>query len=611
MGIPGYAGNILYVDLSTSRVRTEKLEAEMVSAFIGGYGINNKLAYDLIPPDADPFSPENKIILGAGPFADTLVPGSAKLLATTKFPLNGAFATAAGGGSFALMLKSAGYDHVVLAGQAPQPIYLRIADGGVELCDASHLWGKDAFDTVDALRLRHEPCSVIPIGPAGENLVRTSLTSIDKGGTLGRGGLPAVMGSKNLKAIVVQQGTTGIQVAHRHRLLKLIDSLHQRMMSWPGRQAVLDNGVLPIPPQLREIHQQTRKVLACPSCPIGDKELVRLTEGEYAGLTTYMSHFWTTRFGSADGPDLYYQSVKYSDALNRYGLCRLNSTPVVSLLMSLYEKGAISAENLEGTQLKPSIETAIELARKTAYREGAGDALAEGLQEAARRIGFDANRLPHAKNQSTVYDPRLVGLGTMEFDQMVNPRGAHVAAGGSPSSNPGRPPSDFARHAERMGVPEEAIKRIVGPTSFNVGRLTRYSEDWYSLFSCLSLCNRWFINRFYHVDTIAELYRAITGIKASPQELMKASERAWNLGKLLNVRAGFSREDDQAPRAWFTPLESGGQQHVLSDYYRTTAPSEEDLERLLDDYYDERGWDQKTGIPTPQKLRELGLDALI
>jgi len=207
-----------------------------------------------------------------------------------------------------------------------------------------------------------------------------------------------------------------------------------------------------------------------------------------------------------------------------------------------------------------------------------------------------------------VYDPRLVGLGTMEFDQIVNPRGAHVAAGGSPSSNPGRPATDFARHAERMGMPAAAIERSVGSDSFNVGRFTRYSEDWFSLFSCLSLCNRWFVNRFYHINTITELYSALTGIETTADELMQASERAWNLGKMLNVRAGFDRKDDRAPQAWFKPLDWGGKEHSLTDYYRTTTLSEGDLESFLDDYYDERGWDKKTGTPTPQKLRELGLE---
>ena len=158
-----------------------------------------------------------------------------------------------------------------------------------------------------------------------------------------------------------------------------------------------------------------------------------------------------------------------------------------------------------------------------------------------------------------------------------------------------------------MGAPEEAVKRIVGATSFNPGRLSRYSEDWYSLFNCLSLCNRAWVNRFYHVKTITELYSAVTGIETTPAELMRCAERAWNVFKLLNVRAGFSRKNDEAPAAWFKPLKAKDDDYAMTDYYKTKTLTKQDMEGFLDDYYDERGWDIKTGIPTPQKLKELEL----
>ena len=298
MAIPGYAGSILFVDLTSGHTRKETLDTELIKDLIGGYGINNKLAYDLMPKGVDPLSPENLVIIGAGPFAGTLVPGAAKILATTRFPINGAFGTAAGGGSFAPMLKSAGYDHVVINGRSPRPVYLRVTEDKVELVDATELWGQDTVETTDYLRQRYEPCSVIPIGPAGENLVKISITAVDKAGTLGRGGLPAVMGAKNLKAIVVQQGAREVNIAHRLNLQKLVNNLHERMMKWPRRQYILDNGLMPTPPEMAELHQKTRQPLACPSCPLADKEVVRLTEGPYAGLQTYMPHVTIYRFNA-------------------------------------------------------------------------------------------------------------------------------------------------------------------------------------------------------------------------------------------------------------------------------------------------------------------------
>ena len=342
MSIPGYAGSILYVDLTSGTTRREPLDPEMVRTLIGGYGVNNKLAYDLMPQGVAPLSPENLIIIGAGPFAGTLVPGAAKTLATTRFPSNGSFATAAGGGSFAIMLKSAGYDHVVISGQAQQPVYLRIGEEGVALCDATDLWGRDSYDTIDDLRSRYEPCSVIPIGQAGENLVKLSITSVDKAGTLGRGGLPAVMGSKNLKAIVVQQGTAETSIAHRLIFQRLVNNLHERIMRWPGRQLIQDNGLMPAPRDMADLHQKTRRPLACPSCPLADKIVVKLNEDPYAGLETYMPHLTVNRFAARSSAEAYQQSVKYMDTLNRYGLCRMNFGSLLSMAIDLYREGTIT-----------------------------------------------------------------------------------------------------------------------------------------------------------------------------------------------------------------------------------------------------------------------------
>jgi aldehyde:ferredoxin oxidoreductase len=624
MSIPGYAGNILYVDLTGGEIKKEPLDPDLVMTLIGGYGVNNKLAYDFMSPGTEPLSPANLIIIGAGTFAGTLIPGAAKVLVTTRFPLNGAFATAAGGGSFALMLKSAGYDHVVISGRAQRPVYLRISEGGVELCDAAELCGKDSFNTVDELRSRYEPCSVIPIGQAGEHLVKDSVTSVDKAGTLGRGGLPAIMGSKNLKAIVVRQGAAPVSIAHRLTLQKLVNNLHERVMAWPGRRFILENGVAPTPPDIAKLHQGARQPIACPSCLLADKEVVRLSEGPYAGLQTYLSsvsiHQFDAPYIAAVGhqpPDTrssmeaYEQSLKYLDTLNRYGLCRSNFSSLFAMMVNLYQEGIINKEDTGGIELRGDIETALKLAKITAHRQGFGAILAEGLVGAAQKIGRGAQRYTsHIKGQAIIIDPRMHGLGTMEFEQMTNPRGAHVAAGGSPAFEPGRPVADFVRHGERMGIPEEALKRVVGPTSFNPGRYSRYSEDWYALFNCLSLCNRAQVNRFYHVKTIADLYSAVTGIDLTPAQIMRASERAWNIGKLLNVREGFSRKDDQAPEAWFKPLVQAGKESRLTDYEGTTTLDKEDIERFLDDYYDERGYDKQTGLPTRQKLEELGLGSL-
>ena len=159
-----------------------------------------------------------------------------------------------------------------------------------------------------------------------------------------------------------------------------------------------------------------------------------------------------------------------------------------------------------------------------------------------------------------------------------------------------------------MGISEEALKRAVSPDSFNPGRFSKYSEDWYALFNSLGLCNRAHVNRFYHVKTITEFYTAVTGIEITPAQLMQNAERAWTIEKMLNVREGFGRKDDKAPESWFEPLLKDGKECVITDYYKTKVLTRADVEGFFDDYYDERGYDKVTGVPTPKKLKELGLE---
>ncbi|MBE0414992.1 MAG: hypothetical protein IBX36_00420 [Dehalococcoidia bacterium] len=638
MEIPGYAGSILYVDLTSGQIRKEPLDPEMVRALIGGWGINNRLAYDLIPPDADPLSPENAILIGTGPFSGTIVPGSAELLVTSKFPLNGSFATACGGGNFALMLKTSGYDHVVISGRAEKPVYLKILDDDVELCDAGGLWGRDTFETVDELRERYDPCSVIPIGQAGENLVKVSVTAIDKGGTLGSGGLPAVMGSKRLKAIVAVQGTRGVRVAHRLKLRKVVDEMLDSIMNYRLRPTLIQGGLLAMTASwtavtakisqnyteisfapghdVREIHNRVRKPIACASCPMADKELNRLSEGPFAGMTTYMTHFGFSGQGGESALEEHNRSVRFRDAANRYGICLFCFGVVKDLMAYLYEQGIITKEDTGGIELVDDFDTNMKLLEMTAYREGFGDVLAEGILGAARRVGKGAeDHAVHIKGYYLLGDPRITGLGTPDIAQIVHPARSGGCAGiagslGSASYNPGRPIEQWVREAEKIGIPGDAMERAFTTTSFNPGRLTKYTEDWYSLSNCLGRCHRLYINRFFTVRNIAELYSAVTGVETTPAELYKVAERAWNLFKVLNVRAGFERKDDRPPKVWFTPLKGEGTEFPLMDYYKTTVLTEADVDRILDDYYEERGWDKKTGTPTPPKLRELGLEEL-
>jgi aldehyde:ferredoxin oxidoreductase len=637
-----YSRQLLYIDLTSGEITSQPLDLTLVAKFIGGFGINARLAYELIPPGVDPLSPLNRIILGVGTLGGTLAPASCRVVATTKFPETGAIGSANGGGGFAPRLRYAGYDHVVISGRAPKPAYLYIHDGQAELGDATGLWGKDIYQTTDALWRRHgSHASIVAIGQAGENLVRISLALVDKQASLGKGGLAAVMGSKNLKAIVVS-GSQGIAPAHPRRFMRLVNAYMERINAYPLRQKWVELGINMTWSQALETgflsHNRTalfprdkadqlygidiylNKVkkgrMSCPSCPLADKEVFGVREGEFAGLVTYASGWYArnVNYGVLCQVGSYDKVVKCHDSANRYGIDAHSLCSLIDLVIYLYEQGVIGKADTDGVELKRDYETTQLLLRHLAFRQGLGDILAEGVRGLVAKFGAVVQReASQVKGLELVFDPRAGGLGTLEFEYLVNPRGGHHSSGGSPAYSPGQPLEKFRLHCERMGIPAEAIARILdSPFGFNVGRLTRYAEDWYAVLSSLGLCARGQMNRFYSLSGCAQLYSAVTGIELSPAELATAGERSWNVLKAANVREGFRREQDAYPPKWLEPVRTpGGSQLWLRDYYGTRVLTAEDLEKLLDDYYEERGWDRVRGIPTKEKLKELGLEDII
>ena len=217
------------------------------------------------------------------------------------------------------------------------------------------------------------------------------------------------------------------------------------------------------------------------------------------------------------------------------------------------------------------------------------------------------------KGLDVVFEPRLLRLGTMEFEQVVNPKGAHVASGGSPTYvSSGGSMERFKTHFRRMGIPELAFNKIFTPPrkemGINVGRLTRYSEDWYTVLTSTGICARAQMNRFWSLESSTAFYNAITGFDLIQEDLRKAAERVWNLLKIMNMKEGFSRKDDKFPKEWFKPLKFGDNELNFQDFYGSTTITTEIANQLLDDYYDERGWDKINGQPTLEKIKELKLE---
>jgi aldehyde:ferredoxin oxidoreductase len=283
---------------------------------------------------------------------------------------------------------------------------------------------------------------------------------------------------------------------------------------------------------------------------------------------------------------------------------------MISLLTTLYEEGKIDSSQTLGFRPSSDHDTRLELFEMIANRRGFGDVLADGVNDALRKMGLEPEEVTTTvKNYQALMEPRLNAMGTMEMEVLVNPRGGVTAMGaiGSPSYNPRRPVEQFLRQSDRVGIPAAARGRIFEGVSFNPARLVRYAEDWFSLHNMLGLCHRLYISRFHSLDGVTAFYNALTGTEKTGADLLRAAERAWNLWRHLNAKLGFTAQDDRPPKSWFRPLQIGDQHFSLTDYYGTKELTEEDVLQLLRDYYDERGWDPVTGNPSEEKLAELAI----
>ena len=353
--------------------------------------------------------------------------------------------------------------------------------------------------------------------------------------------------------------------------------------------------------------------MACPSCPMADKDILEIKEGEFNGLVNYTSSVINPLMMlNLECLESSYHAVKAYDIISRYGLDSLTITSLFEFLSRMYEEGVINQKDL-GFEWKNDFNTLIKLIEIIVNRDGFGNILADGWKKLADFNEELADEILAVKGLDIVFEPRLLRLGTMEFEQVVNPKGAHVASGGSPTYvGAGMSPERFKNHFKRMGIPEPAISRIFNPPleemGINVGRLTRYSEDWYTVLTSLGLCARAQMNRFWGLELATEFYNAVTGNELKPEDLRIAAERTWNLLKIMNKKEGFNRKDDNFPKGWFKPLTFGNNKLEFKDFFAGKIITKDIANQLLDDYYDERGWNKSNGIPSEIKIRELKLE---
>ena len=571
-----FAGKILRIDLTNCEIN--KYDSDLAKNYIGGFGFCAKLACDNIKSGITPLSPSDPLIIGAGALVGTNAPATSRIYAFTKLPANGAIGWGGGGGvTFACNLKFAGYDAVIIEGKADRPVFITIEDNDIGICDAEDTWGFGISETCQKIWKECGEGGIMAIGQAGENLVRFSMVYVDRLSTIGRGGIGAVMGSKNLKALFVR-GSGSVEVKDRRRFDKAVKELLERMRSYPYLKEWQELGLLKSLPAIpRDVYLKLRKRrIACVSCPIGDKDVLEL-DGEEIYTTSAVNLVTPAVMGMN-----YKDAMRLTAKLDEYGMDMFEFLGILNFAKELSEKGKLELDSeIDFT----SLDSMLSWAKKIALREGTGDLLANGFTEMEKKFGVKPKSVVKGlRAYVTPKGPLIWNLfGTMELGQILDPRGPHVAAGGSPTYFAKRPPESFRKHLARMGIPDEKIEEILSG-GIKIGKLLCYSHIWFTVLASLGICARAQINRFYNADICAELYSAATGIEISKNQLLDRAKEVWRMLKLANFRAGFTREDDLPPEDW---LDDG-----FRDYVTGEPLTKEDVERMLDEYYMEMGLEE-------------------
>ncbi|MEJ2723400.1 MAG: aldehyde ferredoxin oxidoreductase family protein [Deltaproteobacteria bacterium] len=612
----GYTGKILRVNLSEQTAAEEPLPLEMARDYIGGAGFGIKYLFDEVNPGADPLGPGNKLIFASGPFSGTSIPCASRMAVTAKSPLTGAVGMSLSGGHFPVELKFAGYDALIIEGRAAKPTYIWINDGKTHFRSAKKVWGMKTSDCQQIIKneLKDQNVRIACIGPAGENLCKIACI-INEMRAFGRKGLGAVMGSKNLKAVAVR-GRTPVAVFSREKLKAARDAMAKAMKASPvlypefaktGTPSNVDNtcalGIFPAKnwtatgefTPVEEIGVealQSRNVgsQACYGCPVGCSQLKIARTGPYAGVMAEGPEFETLySFGGETGVDDMDAIIAADRMSDELGLDTISAGVVIGFAMELYEKGIIGPHDTGGIELKfGNHEAMVTLLGLIARREGIGALLADGVRIAAQKInqGAEACAL-HVK-----------GLELPGYDV----RGAKAHGLNYATSYTGADHNRGYAFQEIFGDPiPQAVDRL---TTEDKGKLTKWNQDVRTATAdCPTMCVFLLDMAVAHMATenTAALMEAVTGLVYAPEEIARVGERINNLAKAFNVREGFTRADDTLPRRLMTePLQAGASKGYVI--------SQNDLDQMLDEYYEARGWDRDTGIPTRKKLVELGLE---
>jgi len=610
----GYNGKILRVNLSDNHISVETTDESFCRKYLGGAGFVAYFLWKELGQGIDPLGSDNKMVFALGPATGIRLPGSGRNCVGAKSPLTGGIAKSEVGGFWGAELKRAGYDAIIVEGKAERPVYLWVHDGKVEIKDATHLWGKKTKETQQTIRaeLGDNLIRVASIGPAGEKLVRYACIMNGLYDAAGRGGLGAVMGSKNLKAMAVR-GHKAPPIADPEGVKELrgwlLANMHLvRDFREFGTGAAMKGfeitGNLPVRnfrdglfPEVKMIDAKRVKntirvrMEGCFACPVRCKKVVKFQE-PYPVDPAYGGPEYETlaALGSNCSIDNLKAIAKGSELCNAYSLDTISTGAVIAFAMECFENGLLSIKDTNGIELRfGNDEAMLKIIELIARREGIGDLLAEGTAQAAQRIGKGAEELAMEVKglEAGMHEPRFkTGLG---LGFMVNPHGADHCCN---LHDPMYATKEQLKELNPLGILEPIPPDDIGPRKVALFKVRQLRQI---VFDCLVLCQ--FLP--YNYEQVADVTAAVTGWNTGIMEQLRVAERILTMMRLFNIREGFTAADDKLPQRFFQPKTNG----ALAD--KPLDPAK--LERAKSYYYSLMAWDTHTGIPTPEKLEELGI----
>lgn len=618
---------ILRVDLSTGKAATELLPKEVEAQFVGSRGVNVYYVYGMTKPGIDPLGPDNVMMLGTGALTGTIAPCSGRTSVTCKSPVTNLYVKSNGGGHWGAELKFAGYDYVMLTGAAPKPVYIWIDDDKVEIRDAREMWGTDTKEGNRLIKedVGDDDIQVAMIGPAGENKVMCGCVNFSLHHAAGRSGPGAVIGSKNLKAIAVR-GSGSVSVADPHGFYQLSQQVRGELAAGPEGAALAQYGTSGMVPLVSELYAlnsrnfQNNHIefaeelsgqyltekgyltgrIACFACSTGCHRYVVTKNGKFGGVHGAGPEFeGMVALGSGTDVSDTEAILKANYLCNLLGMDVISAGSYVQWAMETYERGLLTKEDTDGIELTwGNGEALVTVLEKIARREGRiGELLAKGVKRASEEIGGDSWKWAvQAKGlEQSCVETRSAKAYALAF--AVNPRGPdHLMTetlaefGGSPGA--------IAAIKEAAGDEKYASPYLTAKRA----EIVRWHEDVYALTEALGLCV--FTSTLaYDVNAsnMTALYNAATGANLTREEAMEVGRRTVTLERCFNAREGARREHDVLPwRLMNEAVKTGPRAGAVN--------SAEELSAMVDEYYELHGWDRKSGIPTVETLKKLGLE---